>query len=253
MSRTTSERDQILKKVQEDAALCPFAKRVVPASCYDTIVTVTVGAGEEKKTFQVYKGLISFHSSYFARAFNGSFSEAEKETVELPEDEVDVFDIFYYWINSGRLRGPLRLDVPQVPLPWALLINLWIFGDARGRPAFKNAVIDALTRKSNDESCFPGPGTINRVYKNTLDASLLRKWTVLSALQVLSLKVLTQRIETYPPEFAGDWTKALSANVIDDGKTVFNAVLKKGLEAIKVGCQFYDHTTPEEHAHWTQT
>jgi len=208
-------------------------------------VTVTVGA--TKKAYPIYKGLISFHSSYFRRAFHGSFSEAEKGVVELSEDAVDVFDVFYAWINTGRMWDLATGDGPQVPLSFNLLYKLWIFGDVRGSPAFKNAAVDAFMHKVSDEWLVPCQADVQYIYANTLDSADLRKCVVYTKVQTHSLKKTVVNVQGYPSEFLADWMVALS--VQNTANLNISHTLKSRTQFAKTDrCQFHDHTPPEEHS-----
>jgi len=85
------------------------------------MVTVRVGKGDKTKEFQGHRGLLCHYSSYFKRALEGGFEEAESRTVTLPEDDVEVFDIFFSWLYT-RSQFKRKHDDPEIPLSMELLI-----------------------------------------------------------------------------------------------------------------------------------
>jgi hypothetical protein len=40
-------------------------------------------------------------SPFFRSALKGSFAEASKRSIELPEDDADSFDLFVRWLYGG--------------------------------------------------------------------------------------------------------------------------------------------------------
>lgn len=73
------------------------------ANCYsshfDTIVLVKVGPEEQK--FTIHKGLLCAVSTYFKAALEGGFKEAEEQMINMPEDDVEVFEHFQLWVYTG--------------------------------------------------------------------------------------------------------------------------------------------------------
>ena len=67
-------------------------------------------------------------STYFNAALNGNFKEAWEQTVEMPEEEVDVFKHFQYWLYSKSI---VMTDQSENDIDWRILIDLFILGEAR--------------------------------------------------------------------------------------------------------------------------
>ena len=122
---------------------------------YDHLVSIT--AGKEQKLFRIHKGLLRYHPSYFRPALNNNFKESHIEAVELPQDEVDVFQAFYIWIYTHRLHDPqsssVKLSIAgslkshEMPLSARLLCKIYVFGDVRGIPGLKSEAIDLLSTR----------------------------------------------------------------------------------------------------------
>ena len=70
---------------------------------------VIISVGPEKVRYPLPKGrLVQDDVPFFKAAFTGSFEEAATNILELPNEEVQVFDLFVEWLMSGA--------VPMVPV-----------------------------------------------------------------------------------------------------------------------------------------
>lgn len=144
---------------------------------YDGIVEIVVGSEGNSKTFRVYKGLLSHYVSYFKGAFGGSFIEAQEGRVVLDEDDPDIFQLVFNFINTGsfcdgiakqiygrvylgKACNELRLcladelsnstsrDQPsEVPFSFARLFALYAFADMRGAPQVQDAALSLIAAK----------------------------------------------------------------------------------------------------------
>jgi hypothetical protein len=64
---------------------------------------VTIYVGEENKCYVVHKALLTGASDYFEKALNGSFKEAEEETIFLPEENANTFDLLIGFLYQGMI------------------------------------------------------------------------------------------------------------------------------------------------------
>lgn len=125
-----------------------------------------------------------WHSSYFAAALDpeGGFAESGKSQIEIAGD-IGVFEAFRCWIFTGRLKDTPTMSSPDMGssnaedkfLSPLMLCRLWVFGDFRGVPALKNAVIDMLHEQLTVKwvrfaKC------IKYVYGNTAEGSQLQRF-----------------------------------------------------------------------------
>ncbi|KAL8851034.1 MAG: hypothetical protein Q9221_004024 [Calogaya cf. arnoldii] len=65
-------------------------------------VTVRVGTGEAMQTWTIQKKLLTHHSTFFAAALNGFFTEATTNTIKLDKDNPQAFQVFVQWLYTGR-------------------------------------------------------------------------------------------------------------------------------------------------------
>ncbi|KAK8166113.1 hypothetical protein BC567DRAFT_147908, partial [Phyllosticta citribraziliensis] len=57
--------------------------------------------GQERKVFTAHCELLSRHSPVFRSALTGPWTEATTRTLELPDSDPDVVDVFLLWAYKG--------------------------------------------------------------------------------------------------------------------------------------------------------
>ncbi|KAF2232549.1 hypothetical protein EV356DRAFT_505068 [Viridothelium virens] len=148
-----------------------------PSTAYDS--TVTVAVGPEKKKYQVHRGLLIHHGTYFKHALHGDWIEAQDQVITLSEDSTEVFDAIYSWLYTRRLYDSATDSSVEtkVSLNFLTLCQIYVFGHVRGIPAVCNAAVDCIIAKAINENVVP-TNCIRYVYENTLPGSNLRKLMV---------------------------------------------------------------------------
>ena len=180
---------------------------------YGPIVTVKVGNPDPYREFHVYEGLLSHYSSYFKAAMKDCWGGLK--TIELEDDDPEVFKAFFRWLYTGKLYSALDAS-GKVPLTMRRICEIYVFGDARGAPELCNAAVDLLIQKMHHEWIFPTT-TCSFAYENTLPGSALRKLLVDDAVEHYSFSDLVDPIqrskglETYHKDFLGDMLMAFKA------------------------------------------
>lgn len=119
----------------------------------------------------MHMGLLCNVAPYFKAAFQGNFVEATERVLELPDESVEMFKHFQFWVYSGSI---LEAHENTNFIAWGLLIELWVFGEARGIPDLQNAVIDALINKNYTSKQVP-TSELNRLYENTSENAPIRR------------------------------------------------------------------------------
>ena len=182
---------------------------------YGDMITVVVGCEVKMRKFYTYKGLLSHYSSYFKAALKDDWKEGTLKTVELKDDNPDVFRAFFHWMYTGKLYfAPDASDT--VPLDHGLIFEIYVFGDSRGVPALCNAAIDLLVQKMHQEWTIP-LNEVPYVFRNTLPGSPLRKYLVQVVVETFrfeKLSDLSQReteLPRYPQEFLAEIVIAFMA------------------------------------------
>ena len=141
---------------------------------------VEVIVGPQRQLFLLHKKILCNVSSYYRAALEGSFAEGLTQKIELPEDDVTVFEYFRAWlyspISQESLPSASELE-PYIDLDSKLLFDLYVFADVRDIPLLQNYTMDAIIWKSELTDTFSGP-LIHHVYDRTTPSSPLRKLLV---------------------------------------------------------------------------
>ena len=120
----------------------------------------------------MHKQLLCDTSGFFEAALNGNFKESKSQTIEMAEDDADVFHRFQYWAYTGVIERE-----PRNPsdISWHTLIDLYVFAEARCIPALQNTAIDVFIRKHESSPRAPIE-EYRYIYENTAEKSPLRKF-----------------------------------------------------------------------------
>ncbi|KFZ20216.1 hypothetical protein V502_03282 [Pseudogymnoascus sp. VKM F-4520 (FW-2644)] len=94
----------------------------------DDIVTVYVGPRE--KRYSVHKALLTSQSEYFEKALNGKFKEADEQTIRLPEDSPDAFDLLIGWLYQNQIPALGYGPGPFDEFPRGLVVGATKLGTA---------------------------------------------------------------------------------------------------------------------------
>ena len=84
---------------------------------------VTVYVSPEHYPFYLHKGRLCQRSSFFEKAFHGSFEEATTGSMYLEEDGVDEFKLFEEWLYSEKWSYPRGSEDPSLPPREAILLR----------------------------------------------------------------------------------------------------------------------------------
>lgn len=138
-------------------------------------VRIKVGKADEQKSFILHKGILSFYSGYFKSALNSEFIEGQTDEIDLPEEDVQTFRHFIFWLYRGTLR---RSITTRTILKMS---RLWVFGDRRNIPLLQNSVLDEMRdiiKNATKQWLLPGVMELSFVYNNTTPDSALRRFIV---------------------------------------------------------------------------
>ncbi|KAM0799296.1 hypothetical protein BDR22DRAFT_856065 [Usnea florida] len=144
-------------------------------NAFDTIVQIKVGP--QKRLFNMHKRLLCNTSAFFEAALNGNFKESKTQTIEMAEDDADVFHCFQYWAYTGVIDREPR---DHSEISWRTLIDLYIFAEVRCIPALQNSAMNVLIRKHESSPRAPIE-EYRYIYENTAKSSPLRKFLAMWA------------------------------------------------------------------------
>ncbi|KAF7881532.1 hypothetical protein EAF00_011901 [Botryotinia globosa] len=113
------------------------------------IVHIHVGASSQE--FTVHKDLICYTSPYFRAAFTSGFQETNTGTIELPETDTKIFDLFMGWLYIRELsRASLEIEEWETEAERNVVAESTLgIGDPIERNGKKDYSGDSL--KSNEE------------------------------------------------------------------------------------------------------
>jgi hypothetical protein len=121
---------------------------------------VTVYVSSEQYPFYFHKGRLCRHSSFFEKAFHGSFEEATTGSMYLEEDGVDEFKLFEEWLYSEKFSYPKDSEDPSL-----LLVKVFCFAEKVGISNLQNATLDAIRDRATEQHVsLPTPNTTYKIY-----------------------------------------------------------------------------------------
>ncbi|EED24537.1 conserved hypothetical protein [Talaromyces stipitatus ATCC 10500] len=137
--------------------------------------TVDVVVGHEHETFSIHEKLIRASSLFFDKAMSGAWQESAQNTIELPDDEPEIFGLYHHWLYYGTL--PVFCD--DVNVEYVNLIDAYTLGDKLLDTRFQDTAIDAIIERSiskgsDGKMWYPGQGVIEHAYNNTNESALVR-------------------------------------------------------------------------------
>lgn len=221
------------------------------SSCYNLkdLVRITISDPdlEADKQYEIPRGLLEWHSSYFAAALDPESDFYTSDSIHL-EHSHEVFDAFVCWLYTGRIKDPapiaddINACLKDHYSDFEVLIRVWTFSDMRGIPALGNAAVDAMHGRVAAAWASFENADINFVYSNTRKSSLLRKF-------VVDAEVLTMTFSGYLKELEDSRCDSNAEFLIEalpllvkrgeGSKTIKREAWRK-LDR----CQWHDHSGP---------
>ncbi|PQE12671.1 BTB POZ domain-containing protein [Rutstroemia sp. NJR-2017a BBW] len=178
----------------------------------EDIVTIFVGPARRK--FVLHKNLLC-RLPFFDYAFNGGFQETVTGSMDLPEDEPDIFSIFVHWVYRG--------SVPPITCQKNLddLLSLYIFAEKLCLNELCNRTLDEIQGSAEglEKVVFKfGVVQMRKIWENTAPDSPLRTWSVYATL----------------------WLCCKFDAKIEEDRPIARAVLVQLWDVFKDHCDFYE-------------
>lgn len=125
------------------------------------VVEITVGQGDEQKTFYIHKIFFRTKAPIFDKMFSASFKEGLTGSATLPDDSCKAFTVFAKWLYSSKSKPTELVICPLFSHEWTSeirwemvetivfadkycldqlsdeIMSLWIKYQARGRLPFE--------------------------------------------------------------------------------------------------------------------
>lgn len=156
--------------------------------------TISVLVGPEERSFVAHKDVICASSKFFKAACSTRWTEGQEKVVRLPTVKPSVFEMYMDWLYFGEIAGNAtgsRLNP---------LIHLSLLGDMVDDRDLRNKAMDALQITAYEGLVSPAPYQIRRIWENTCEGSMLRKWA-LDSILLRRRKSFEGCVSQYPPEF----------------------------------------------------
>lgn len=126
----------------------------------DRLVKIYVGTETpESKPFLVQQSTLEHTTDYFRKAFrNEHLGTTEPGTLRFPEDDLNAWNVFLYWVvrrklpPTEELMPALTNDDPDLNTDHSLVVHCWALGDKYDIPTFQDEVMLELLR-SQDSKC----------------------------------------------------------------------------------------------------
>ncbi|KAJ5198877.1 hypothetical protein N7491_000556 [Penicillium cf. griseofulvum] len=149
--------------------------------------TIQIIVRATKEPFHIHESLICTSSLFFKKAMSGSWKESHEHTVELPEDDPEIFALYSYWLYFSKI--PLTVEAPEknefiggiVKKEYLDLVSAYVLGDKLFDPKFQNSIIDVVFERCTTPDArdgvryFPGAEIIIHAYNNTTKSAIIRK------------------------------------------------------------------------------
>ncbi|RAL12597.1 BTB/POZ domain-containing protein [Aspergillus homomorphus CBS 101889] len=167
---------------------------------------VSIVVGPKKELYRVHPGLARTSSPFIDKALTGTWKEQANHTIQLPNEEPEIFGTYVQWLYFGTLPVIGGGAEPE----FLQLVKAYVLGNKLLDTGFQNALIDAIIErrraKNADGRCSaPTMATINHAYLNTTPSAPIRQLLVdISANRTTSPKWLKHPETDLPQAFLLD-------------------------------------------------
>ncbi|CAG8899964.1 unnamed protein product [Penicillium egyptiacum] len=164
--------------------------------------TMTITVGASKEPFHVHEAVICTSSLFFKKAMSGSWKESKEHTLELPEDDPQIFSLYSHWLYFGKI--PVIPKEKSQSKEYHDLVEAYVLGDKLLDAKFQNSAIDAIVEKCSEPDAqdgkrwYPGVDAITHAYKRTVKSATIRSLFVDMYVDTATDKWLNRE---FPKEF----------------------------------------------------
>ncbi|KAJ9659781.1 hypothetical protein H2201_007217 [Coniosporium apollinis] len=156
--------------------------------------TAEVLIGPSKTRFLVHRELLTFHSPFFAAALNGTFAEGLSQSVTLPEERVDTFELFVFWLYTQNLDEVFIKDGKPT---YFLLLDLYSTADRLSVEKLRNQVVDKVAELAEEKNSVPTPSDTYILYESIRDNAPMRQLI----LDLFAFKKTDNLLENHPHDW----------------------------------------------------
>ena len=165
------------------------------------MMTIVVGERPITKEFQMHRGLLCFHSTYFKNLLDGPFMEGGSNSHDMPDVTIDTFQMFYTWLYTSNVTD---IDgVSDSDLPCDDFIYLYVFADYYMVQNLKNRALE-LYFLSVFKKWLLHPSLAEFIYDHTTASSPLRLLHIDIMSELSSWADWAEDVVDLPKEFIAD-------------------------------------------------
>ena len=200
---------------------------------------VDIFVGAERKKFHLHRDLLCDRSDYFTACFAGNFKEAQQKELFLPEDDIEVFDLFVRWLYGGPLEEISSNDDRLSYLALSLLANKFCL------ERLQNEATDHILNFNRTHPVSVDYQYLHYIYQNTCDPDVFRIYSIsLAAWMTVSKQVdeITtdhQRLIREGGDLAVDFSKWLSFHYHSKGDP--NVIAVTDPRDLFPNCSYHTH------------
>lgn len=153
-SKAQTELPRSVSKVSE---LVNDAINTFQSFFFKAPVTIRVGVGARQRDFFIAEDLLRKHSPFFDAALNVAWKESDTNIVELPEDDVNAFQIYSCWLYglSPFVEPDPKMEKQQIDLEYHRLGPAWDLGHKILDRDFCDMIIDRMLDLASCTSHWP--------------------------------------------------------------------------------------------------
>ncbi|KAK3672612.1 hypothetical protein LTR78_007424 [Recurvomyces mirabilis] len=136
----------------------------------------TIEVGGSKQKWVLHENLLCTSSAFFRSAVKKEWDHDRMRTIPMPDDEVDVFQVYVQWLYQAKILVQQHNEDPKSSRELHTLIKCYIFGEKIQDVVFQNVTIDSIFacvhREKDGTKWFPTDA--DTVYDGTPEGSPLR-------------------------------------------------------------------------------
>ncbi|KAL1800542.1 hypothetical protein ACET3X_000884 [Alternaria dauci] len=205
-------------------------------------VFICVGTDPDTEHFVAHESFLTSRSEFFRRAMNGNWKEAETRTINLPDDNAQVFAHYINYVYTGQLPTTSKTSLELKELTeeefddhvqdqYEIIFDVFVLSEKLQDITTKNAMMKAalattrLTRNGTEWRT-PSRHTVNAIYNGTPTGSPARRF-VTDSWTAVSLSFIFSQSRKLNQEFIKDLCESLEKT----RKPVGNVPFRKGIAA----------------------
>lgn len=193
----------------------------MPRTAYDSMIVIKVTESGATKEFQVYRGVLRFHSEFFKRALSNRWQSGSASVYEITDTKIATFETFFNWMNTDSLL----VDKTLVDVTFRQIVEVFKFADFYLMPGLKNRAMEAFFNVVCEELNFDVSAVAN-IYEHSTPQNLFRKLAVDIAVDIYEFDVLSIEDPEVTIEFLKDVIMASRAKNTAPGRGKMNASFK---------------------------